>query len=405
MKTKKKVFYGWWVSLAGGANMILSSGPTFQVTSTLFRAVEDEFGWSRALVSGVASFGRFGGALLGPLEGWMTDKIGSKSMILTGFLIGGIGLVLFSFINNATQYYLAFFLISLGFSIGGFTPSMVAVNAWMTQHKSTGMAMVIGGSSLSGIFVPLIVWGITNYGWRETFFIIGLITIVVGPFLAKVIGRRPPSYLYQTGSQETTNFIPQHDFTLSEAMKTRAFWALAITHGLTNISVGAISAHIYLHLSDGNGVNLSPYSSGFVLAIMAIFSFTFQILGGVLGDRVNKLAVLPIFIIIQAAALFVITFAKDINGAIIFAVLWGIGFGARTPIFHSLRGHYFGRKHFGTISGVMSFPMSMGMMATPVLVGWAFDVRGSYQFSFIVMAILCVVASLSVLFVKKPQIN
>ncbi len=73
MKTKKKVFYGWWVSLAGGANMILSSGPTFQVTSTLFRAVEDEFGWSRALVSGVASFGRFGGALLGPLEGWMTD--------------------------------------------------------------------------------------------------------------------------------------------------------------------------------------------------------------------------------------------------------------------------------------------------------------------------------------------
>ena len=133
---------------------------------------------------------------------------------------------------------------------------------------------------------------------------------------------------------------------------------------------------------------------------MAIFSFTFQILGGVLGDRVNKLAALPVFIIIQAGALFVITFAKDMNGAIIFAVLWGIGFGARTPLLHALRGEYFGR-----ISGVMSFPMSMGMMATPVLVGWAFDVQGSYQFSFIVMAILCVVASLSVLFVKKPQIN
>ena len=73
--------------------------------------------------------------------------------------------------------------------------------------------------------------------------------------------------------------------------------------------------------------------------------------------------------------------------------------------FCSVLEDYFGRKHFGTISGVMSFPMAMGMMVTPVLVGWAFDVRGSYQFSFIVMAILCVVASLSVLFVKKPQIN
>ena len=49
--------------------MLVSSGPTFQAASTLFRAIEDEFGWSRAIVTGVASFGRFGGALLGPVEG------------------------------------------------------------------------------------------------------------------------------------------------------------------------------------------------------------------------------------------------------------------------------------------------------------------------------------------------
>ena len=67
--------------------MVISSGPTFQASSTLFRAIEDEFGWSRALVSGVASFGRFGGALLGPLEGWLTDKFGSGIMVLIGFLL------------------------------------------------------------------------------------------------------------------------------------------------------------------------------------------------------------------------------------------------------------------------------------------------------------------------------
>ncbi len=43
------------MSLAGAANMIVSSGPTFQAASTLFRAIEDEFGWSRAVVTGVAS--------------------------------------------------------------------------------------------------------------------------------------------------------------------------------------------------------------------------------------------------------------------------------------------------------------------------------------------------------------
>ena len=93
-KTKKGgIFYGWWVALAGAMNMIVSSGPTFQAASTLFRAIEDEFGWSRAVVTGVASFGRFGGALLGPHEGWMTDKFGTGKMVVIGFTIGGLGLI------------------------------------------------------------------------------------------------------------------------------------------------------------------------------------------------------------------------------------------------------------------------------------------------------------------------
>ena len=101
----KKVFYGWWVSLAGAANMFVSSGPTFQAASTLFRAIEDEFGWSRAIVTGVASFGRFGGALLGPIEGWMTDKFGTGKMVLLGFTLGGFGLIFYSQLQGPVQDY------------------------------------------------------------------------------------------------------------------------------------------------------------------------------------------------------------------------------------------------------------------------------------------------------------
>ena len=75
--------------------MVLSSGPTYQASSVLFKAIEDEFGWSRALISGVASFGRFGGAMLGPVEGFLTDRFGSGKMVLVGFTMGGIGLIFF----------------------------------------------------------------------------------------------------------------------------------------------------------------------------------------------------------------------------------------------------------------------------------------------------------------------
>ncbi|SVE42035.1 uncharacterized protein METZ01_LOCUS494889, partial [marine metagenome] len=185
----RKIFYGWWVSLAGAANMLVSSGPTFQAASTLFRAIEDEFGWSRAIVTGVASFGRFGGALLGPVEGWMTDKFGTGKMVLLGFTLGGLGLIFYSQLQGPIQYYLAYFVISLGFSVGGFVPSMAAVNAWMPHRRATAMSIVIGGSSLGGLLVPAIVWGITNHGWRETTLVMGFISLACGPPLAYIAGK------------------------------------------------------------------------------------------------------------------------------------------------------------------------------------------------------------------------
>ncbi|MQG37267.1 MAG: MFS transporter [SAR202 cluster bacterium] len=407
----KKVFYGWWVSLAGAANMFVSSGPTFQAASTLFRAIEDEFGWSRAIVTGVASFGRFGGALLGPIEGWMTDKFGTGKMVLIGFTLGGFGLIFYSQLQGPIQYYVTYFVISLGFSLGGFVPSMAAVNAWMPHRRATAMSIVIGGSSLSALLLPAIVWGITAHGWRETTLVMGIISLASGPPLAYISGKRAPAYEQidvhisdsDNGSdQEKTNTIAQHDFTAKEALRTRGFWALAITHMLTNLSVGTISAHLYFQLTDRNSVNLSDAVAATVIPIMGLTQFTFQIIGGYTGDRINKRILLPPLLITQATSLIVLANATNYFGALIFAVLWGLGFGARTPMLHALRGEFFGRKHFGVILGMSAFPMAVGMMVTPVIVGWIFDHTGTYETSLYALALACVIATCTILLATKP---
>jgi MFS family permease len=404
-----RVFYGWWVALAGAMNMIVSSGPTFQAASTLFRAIEDEFGWSRAVVTGVASFGRFGGALLGPLEGWLTDKFGTGKMVLIGFTIGGLGLIGYSQLQGPIQYYVLYFTLSMGFSIGGFVPSMSAVNAWMPHKRAMAMAIVISGSSLGGVFVPLIVWGINNYGWRETTFVIGLITLVAGPPIAYVAGKRAPEYgelMAQVTKTQSDDAKPltQYDFTGKEALRTRAFWSISISHTLTNLSVGAISAHIYFPLTDENAVNLSDASAATILPIMALATFSFQMVGGFVGDRINKRSILPVLILLQGSALVVLAHAENYHTAVLFALMWGIGFGARTPLLHAMRGDYFGRKHFGVILGMSAFPMGLGMMAAPVIVGRVYDNTGTYVTSFQTLAAFCVIAAVTILFASKPSI-
>ena len=410
-KTKVgRVFYGWWVALAGATNMLFSSGPTFQAASTLFRAIEDEFGWSRAVVTGAASFGRFGGALLGPVEGWLTDKFGTGRMVLIGLTIGGLGLIFYSQLRGPVQFYVSYFIISMGFSVGGFVPSMAAVNAWMPHRRATAMAMVISGSSLGGIFVPAIVWGINTHGWRDTVFVIGLLTIAVGPPISYISGKRAPAYeevvpspARGAGTSESREPVPQHDFTAKQALRTRAFWSLSITHTFTNLSVGAISAHIFFQLTDDGGVNLTDATAATIIPIMAVTSFIFQMLGGFAGDRVSKRALLPVLILIQGAALVMIASATNYWGALVFALLWGLGFGARTPLLHAMRGEYFGRRHFGVILGMSSFPMAIGMMATPVIIGRVFDTTGTYRTSFLVLAAMCLAAAIAVTLATRPK--
>ena len=405
----RRVYFGWWVSIAGAFNMVFSAGPTFQAASVLFKAIEDEFGWSRTLISGVATFGRLGTTLLGPLEGWLVDTFGSGRMVLIGFTLGGAGLIFFSQINGPVQCYLAFLLLSVGFSSGGFVPSLTAANAWMIRRRALGMSIVEGGVSVGGLLVPLVVWGFSQYGWRTTVMVMGIVAILVGPLIAWVVGKRPtPDQLATQVSPRGGNGLrrrvneTEHDFTVKEALRTRAFWSISITHMLVNISTGAVSAHLFLHLSDENGVGLDVATASAVVPILVTTAFFSQLAGGIVGDVWDKRLLVPFLALMQGAALIVLAVAESFVMASVFAVIWGIGFGARTPMLLAMRGEYFGRRHFGTILALSSFPMSIGMMLSPVIVGLSHDAYGTYDWSLYVLAGFCMAASVTVLFATRP---
>ena len=232
-----------------------------------------------------------------------------------GFTMGGIGLILFSFIQGALQYYFAFFLLSLGFSVGGFVPSITAVNAWMVRNRATAMSFVIGGSSVAGLLVPPMVWSIATYGWRPTVFVIGVIAIVLGPVVARLLGKRPtPEQIEEQTRQSSepgrrSRRTRLYDFTPKEALRTPAFWSISMTHMLVNLSTGAISGHLFLHLTDANGVNLDDATASGVVPILVVTTFVFQLGGGIMGDRISKRVLVPFLLLIQGAALVILAIA------------------------------------------------------------------------------------------------
>ncbi len=394
--------YGWWVAIAGSLNMSLTSGPTFHAQSVIFAAVEAQTGWSRTLVSGVGTFGRFGGAMLGPIEGYLADRIGAAWMMLVGLIIGGLGFIMLSQMGDSPIiYYVAYFILSLGFSGGGFVPATAAVAKWLPTRRATGIAIVLAGSSIGGFMVPAISWGIKNHGFEATMISIGVAGIVVAPGFFWALSRRGirPSDQVVDETDVIGAIVDDGSFTLREALHTRVFWVLSFTHMLANLSTAAISAHLVLHLTD---IGISDLKAAGIIPIFVGIAFFAQLGGGFVGDRLDKRILLSVSLLIQTSSVIVLAYATGYSGAVAFAILWGIGFGSRGPVLHALRGDFFGSRYFGSILGIASFPMILGMTATPVLVGLAFDLQGTYRWAFLFTAATAFIAAGLILFARRP---
>ena len=87
----RDAFYGWWIVVAAMFMLTLSAVSVFQGLGTMFVALERQFGWSRTALSGASSLSRVEGAVLGPFEGILIDRLGPRRMIVIGSAVTGLG--------------------------------------------------------------------------------------------------------------------------------------------------------------------------------------------------------------------------------------------------------------------------------------------------------------------------
>jgi MFS family permease len=334
--------------------------------------------------------------------GAATDRFGSARMVLVGLLIAGTGFVVFSQLHGPGLYYAGWLLVSIGVSIGGFTPSIAAVNLWMSHRRSAAMSYVLAGGSAGALLVPLMAWGFTAFGWRPTLIAAGALIAASAPLIAWTMWRRPPGF-ERAGRRKAARPAlgdAEYDFTPAQALRTRAFWAITGAHTLANFSVGVVSSQVVLHLQ---AVGLSLTRASLVIPVMGATAFAFQLVGGQLGDKMDKRLPASFFLAVQGAAVAVLAFTNGFPMAMAFAVIWGVGFGGRTPVLHAMRGDFFGRRHYATIMSLSAVPMALGMTVMPVVAGRVFDVQHTYRWVFVGLAAACAVGAWVVLFAIKPR--
>ena len=406
----KGVFFGWWVLLACMSIQVLVASFTMQSFGTYMAVLREEFGWSATALSAAFAIQQAAGGFLGPAVGWLIQRIGSRLVIRIGLILFAAGLVLMSTVSSLPGLYGSVVVVALGASLAGFLPLNTVAVQWFSRWRSTALALMQTGISLSGLAVPLVAWALVTYGWRPTIVFTAALVLLVGFPLTFAIGNRPEDYgllpdggpSKRLGKQQITPPKPDRDFSAKEALKTRAFWFISFGHSLALTAVFAVLAHLVIYLNVERGFSLQL--AGLMVTVMTTASIVGQLAGGFLGDRFNKQYLATGAMFGHATGLLILAFGSSLSAVLAFALVHGLAWGVRGPIMSSIRADYFGRTHYGQIMGYSQVIVTLGIVGGPLLVGYLADRLGSYQNGFVALAIAAGVGSLFFMFANSPRL-
>ena len=364
------------------------------------------------MLAGPRSVTQVQNSVLGPIEGFLIDKFGPRSIVTIGVIILGLGFILFGLTHSLWLYYLSSIVIALGTGFQGLLIMSVAVNNWFRRKRTMAQSIMLLGFSLAGVIgVPVLVITQTSLGWRESAIGSGLIVWIVGIPCSMLLRTKPEIYgLLPDGDSLMKRFqtdegssspIVEYDFTLRQALSTQAFWLVAVGSAIGNLGMGAAQVHLFLHLEQG--LNLERSTAALVWMVASLCNIPSRLLGGFLGDKFPKNMLVGFATLSMALSVFVLGIADGLRMAFLYAVLYGIGWGMRTPVMNALQGEYFGRQSQGIIRGWLQSLSVPFTIAAPVLAGYAADVQGNYRMTFIVTAFVMLVGAIFIFLASRPS--
>jgi MFS family permease len=343
------------------------------------KPIEAATGWSRGAISSVSFLNWVSYALGSFVWGILSDRFGTRMVVLSGGGLVGLGLVLSSQVASFWQFALTFgLMVGIGAS-AFYVPLSATAVKWFTTRRGLAVAIASAGNGI-GILVlsPLMRWLISAFDWRGALLILGdLAWFVVIP--AGLLIRNHPGEMgtaaYGERSAERGPEIGSR-----EVLRSLPFWILAVTHLACCATHSGAMFHMVAHAMDQGVARMAAAT---VLSAAGLSSIFGRIGTGMLADRYGPKLTLVGMLGLQAVAVLLFLFASDLGTFYALALIFGAAFGGVMPLYAVVTRQYFGERVMGTAYGgvfaISAFGMGLGSWAG----GYIFDLLGTYQWLYL----------------------
>jgi MFS family permease len=407
--SENRLYYGYWIVVAGFVTQFVAVGMANYVVGSFMIPMTEEFGWTRAEFTASRSIGQIVMACTGFFIGSYIDRFGGRPFIVSGSLLLAISIYSLGGIDTLGEWLILNGLIlTMGSAMIGNLVVNVTLGKWFVERRGRVVAVAGMGISLAGIVLPPVAtWMVDEFGWRNSWQLLGIGAGLITLPMAILMRRRPEDYALHPDGKTELELAAGHgaaakadydrSMTRAQAMRTTSFYFLVLAFGLFQISITTMLIQTIPLMTDAGYSRLVASS---MISIASVPAFLSKPFWGMLIDIYSPRKLAAIGAAITGASVMVIVFsvARQMD-LIVYAgfLAMGIGWGGLLPLQEVIWASFFGRRYLGSVRST-AMPFTFGMSALgPLLVAYYYDLVGDYNAALLVIA-FCNIASAVMLF-------
>lgn len=385
-----KSFPGWRVVAGCFLVLLINSGLAFYGLAVYLNAFSKEQGWALGSISFAITIFFIVGGLVGLVAARLIERFDVRYVIAAGAVVAGGSLALIGQVTSQWQLYVTYAFFAIGYGLCGLVPTTTVVTRWFHAKRSVALSVASTGLSVGGIVItPFAKRLIDNDGlaastpWLGLLLVAGTVPVslwLIRPDPASA-GFAPDGARLEQGARTAA---PDGD-PAQVAFATRFYRAVTIGYVLAlGTQVGGIQQLVKL-VEDRTDERTAQFS----ITTLAATSVVARLVGGRLVAIVPMMRFTVFLAGLQAVALIGVGLSTStllIFGSI---VLFGMTIGNLLMMQPLLMAERFGVLDYPTIFGRSQAVGIIGVAGGPLLIGWLFDVFGSYRVPYTVAALLC----------------
>jgi MFS family permease len=374
--------------------------------SVLMVPLQDEFGWSRSVLSLAVGVNLVLFGLTAPFAAALMDRFGIRTVVASALTLIAAGAGLTVFVTASWQLVLTWgVLIGLGTGSMAMVFAATVANRWFVRGRGVVMGILTAGSATGQlIFLPIIAIPTQHGSWRTASLIIAAAALAVVPFVLLFLHNSPADRgLRAFGAPDdapiekpvrTTGSAGRAIRVLREAAHHRTFWALVAGFAICGATTNGLIGTHFIPAAHDHG--LSETTSANLLAVVGIFDIVGTIASGYLTDKINPRTLLAVYYGLRGVGLMMLPglLSDQVHPSIVaFVVVYGLDWVATVPPTVALCRQAFGEN--GTIVfGWVFAAHQLGAAAMSVAAGVVRDQTGAYTIAWLGAAGMCLVAAL-----------